>query len=288
MSYNSGSFVGDILQLPFAFAGLHYAQSDRDYQRQQDYLNRQMQYDFAQNSIKWRVNDAKQAGIHPLYAMGVSPASAQPVYSSSSSDGMQRAYDNMARSFGQALSNLQLENLSAQTEKTKAETKAIEKNTFGTNIETMADTSAPGSPPSQKKRTIKSSYIDNRDDYKKQQQELASEKVGPAIADAIENSVDNTVPKDKEWDPVMTFLRNMNTYDNMPVHKQVYENFKHWFNNSKAGKALNSLGAGAQCLKAFDRASEQVSPFHPIRSYNALKKAWRECQSIAKAYDVKL
>lgn len=32
-----------------------------------------MAYDFAQNNIQWRVQDAKKAGIHPLYALGASP-----------------------------------------------------------------------------------------------------------------------------------------------------------------------------------------------------------------------
>ena len=32
-----------------------------------------MQYDFAKNQIQWRVDDAKKAGLHPLYALGASP-----------------------------------------------------------------------------------------------------------------------------------------------------------------------------------------------------------------------
>lgn len=41
--------------------------------------NRQMQYEFAQNGIRWRVADAKAAGLHPLAALGMSGASATPI-----------------------------------------------------------------------------------------------------------------------------------------------------------------------------------------------------------------
>lgn len=38
-----------------------------------------MQREFAQNGLRWKVEDAKAAGIHPLMAMGASPASFSPV-----------------------------------------------------------------------------------------------------------------------------------------------------------------------------------------------------------------
>lgn len=41
-------------------------------------LNRDLQKEFAQNSIQWRVDDAKKAGIHPLYALGAQGASYTP------------------------------------------------------------------------------------------------------------------------------------------------------------------------------------------------------------------
>lgn len=40
--------------------------------------NRAMQREFAQNSIQWRVNDAKKAGLHPLYALGANGTSYTP------------------------------------------------------------------------------------------------------------------------------------------------------------------------------------------------------------------
>lgn len=42
--------------------------------------NYDMQKEFATHGIRWRVEDAKAAGIHPLYAIGASGASASPSF----------------------------------------------------------------------------------------------------------------------------------------------------------------------------------------------------------------
>lgn len=42
--------------------------------------NADLQREFAQHGIRWRVEDAKAAGIHPLYALGASGASAAPSF----------------------------------------------------------------------------------------------------------------------------------------------------------------------------------------------------------------
>lgn len=41
--------------------------------------NEQLQKDFAQQGIRWKVADAKAAGIHPLYALGATTHSYSPV-----------------------------------------------------------------------------------------------------------------------------------------------------------------------------------------------------------------
>lgn len=41
--------------------------------------NIQLQKDFAQQGIRWKVDDAKAAGIHPLYALGANTTSFSPV-----------------------------------------------------------------------------------------------------------------------------------------------------------------------------------------------------------------
>lgn len=43
------------------------------------HINADLQREFAQNGIQWRVADAKKAGIHPVYAMGGGGVSASPV-----------------------------------------------------------------------------------------------------------------------------------------------------------------------------------------------------------------
>lgn len=41
--------------------------------------NIQLQREFAQNGIRWKVDDARAAGIHPLYALGANTVSFSPV-----------------------------------------------------------------------------------------------------------------------------------------------------------------------------------------------------------------
>jgi hypothetical protein len=57
--------VGDILG----------GRKDRQATRDANAQNVQMNYDFAQKGIGWKVKDAKKAGIHPLYALGASTQS---------------------------------------------------------------------------------------------------------------------------------------------------------------------------------------------------------------------
>lgn len=87
-----------------------------------------MQREFAQNGIRWRVEDARAAGIHPLYAMGAQTHSFAPV---SVGNSMGPALASMGQDVGRAInatqtapermnataeaaSKLQLENMSLQ------------------------------------------------------------------------------------------------------------------------------------------------------------------------------
>lgn len=60
--------------------------------------NAALQREFAQNGIRWKVADAKAAGIHPLYALGAGGYSASPSYVGD------QAPANLAASMGQDVS----------------------------------------------------------------------------------------------------------------------------------------------------------------------------------------
>lgn len=63
--------------------------------------NAQLQREFAQNGIRWRVEDAKAAGVHPLFALGaqVTPGSPQAIDFGTS----QPDYASMGQDIGRAV-----------------------------------------------------------------------------------------------------------------------------------------------------------------------------------------
>lgn len=65
------SIIGGLL-------GKSSADSAREQAAQQAANNERLQREFAQNGIQWKVEDAKKAGIHPIYALGGSTASYAP------------------------------------------------------------------------------------------------------------------------------------------------------------------------------------------------------------------
>lgn len=60
-----------------------------------------LQKDFAQQGVRWKVNDAKAAGIHPLFALGANTTSFSPVSVGTTAD---TSMGDMARGMGQDLS----------------------------------------------------------------------------------------------------------------------------------------------------------------------------------------
>lgn len=62
--------------------------------------NADMQREFAQQGIRWKVADARAAGIHPLYALGASTHMASPVYAGSSmGDSLANAGQDISRAW---------------------------------------------------------------------------------------------------------------------------------------------------------------------------------------------
>lgn len=75
---------------------------------QQAHADRQiaLQKKFAQEGIRWRVEDAKKAGIHPLYALGAQTPSYTPVsasFNQSANTSMGSAMANAGQDIGRAI-----------------------------------------------------------------------------------------------------------------------------------------------------------------------------------------
>ncbi len=75
MGFFSGAFGG----LVGAVGNLIGGKKAADNSKAAANMNINAQKEFAQNGIRWRVEDAKAAGIHPLYALGASTNSFSPV-----------------------------------------------------------------------------------------------------------------------------------------------------------------------------------------------------------------
>lgn len=73
------------IPIPIAAAGVSSianiagAAADMYVARRNQIQNERLQKEFAQNGIRWKVEDAKAAGVHPLYAIGASGSSYSPV-----------------------------------------------------------------------------------------------------------------------------------------------------------------------------------------------------------------
>lgn len=63
--------------------------------------NAALQREFAQNGIRWRVEDAKAAGVHPLAALGMQPATASPTFVGAISD--RDSWRSMGNDIGRAV-----------------------------------------------------------------------------------------------------------------------------------------------------------------------------------------
>lgn len=93
---------GGLLAKSGAEKGASSAAQSAERQQQQ---NIAMQREFAQQGVRWRVEDAKAAGVHPLFALGGSGASfsPNPIYASDSGKGAgSAALGNALSSAGQS------------------------------------------------------------------------------------------------------------------------------------------------------------------------------------------
>lgn len=81
--FGFGDFLGPVVNTITSFI---QANQNRNFAREMADKNAALQREFAQNGIRWRMEDANRSGIHPLYAMGANTSSASPVYTGQESD----------------------------------------------------------------------------------------------------------------------------------------------------------------------------------------------------------
>lgn len=97
--------IGAATSLAGGLLGQGTAKDADQTQKDNAYLNIKMQQEFAQNGIRWKVEDAKAAGVHPLYALGANTASYSPVSVGSTADNsMGNAVANMGQNISRAIS----------------------------------------------------------------------------------------------------------------------------------------------------------------------------------------
>lgn len=104
-----GGVVGGVGSIVGGLIGANSAQQTAG-------LNYDAQKEFAQNGIRWKVADAKAAGIHPLYALGASTPQFSPVQGYGGDYGISDALN----SFGQGI------NRAVEAKQTKEERDRLE------------------------------------------------------------------------------------------------------------------------------------------------------------------
>lgn len=136
-------------------SGFLGSNSARDAQRAsaaQALRQEKLQKEFAQKGIQWKVDDAKAAGIHPLYALGASTATYSPVTVGSTADtSLATGVANMGQDLSRAINSTrtagQREDAFTSTAKALQLQKAgLENELLGAQIAKLRATSNPPMP----------------------------------------------------------------------------------------------------------------------------------------------
>lgn len=103
LGVSSLPFVGStVASLAGGLLSAEGAEDERALQERMHRENIALQKEFAQHGIRWRVEDAMEAGLHPLYALGASTTG----YSPSSFVGGTSPKEHLGRSLSEAGQNL--------------------------------------------------------------------------------------------------------------------------------------------------------------------------------------
>lgn len=113
-------FLGSLFSAGMNFLG---GERNRDAQMALAAQNQQMQREFAQSGIRWRVEDAKAAGLHPLAALGAQTTSFSPVSVGDVGGGFSAA----GQDIGRAISAMKTKDEKAEAISERANELALEK-----------------------------------------------------------------------------------------------------------------------------------------------------------------
>lgn len=125
----------DIVSAGASLAGGLFGSSTQKNAQEREY---ERQKEFAQNGIRWKVEDAKAAGIHPIFAVGANTPTYSPQAAVGTDYGISAAGQNISRAIEakqtarerQEMNDLQKALVTAQIRRTDAETKRIEDSTI--------------------------------------------------------------------------------------------------------------------------------------------------------------
>lgn len=136
--------IGDLIGAAASMFGGIMGQKSQQKMAQQ---NIDLQKQFAQQGIQWKVNDAKAAGIHPLYALGAQTHSFAPV---SVGDSIGPAIANAGQFIGRAAqagatSGQRVNAVSEALQQAAVEKAGLENELLRSQIRLM---NQPGTPPS--------------------------------------------------------------------------------------------------------------------------------------------
>lgn len=109
--------------------------------------NAALQREFAQNSVQWKVEDAKKAGVHPVYALGAPTHQATPSYVGDTS--MPAAMASASQDIGRAIDATRTgpQKLDAYTQTARA--LELERASLGNDLlrAQIAETTSRAAPP---------------------------------------------------------------------------------------------------------------------------------------------
>lgn len=127
-----------------AAATMYAAKTSADAQRDTNKANLEMNKQFAKDSIQWKVEDAKKAGIHPLYALGASTNA--PTFAMKGHDYTGDAIRDIANQIPSDLQELQKKSVEADIALKMARTAEVAKRTQSLNSQQDASIVAEDNP----------------------------------------------------------------------------------------------------------------------------------------------